>query len=696
MRAAIKSKNETCPSCSEGKRSPFIQRQFKASGSRPKVQTKLKIGHPNDKYEREADAMAERVMRMPMETPGAVMEKQEQPGVQLKCAACEEQVQTKTNRTVASDHISNSLSTQLNASKGRGSPMSNLLNRKMSEVFGHDFSRVRIHTGNKANEMNNQLSARAFTCGSDIYFNQGEYAPHSPSGNKLLAHELTHVAQQQRRSTFVQAKFKLNELKKRNKSDLKTSPQAYFYRGSPANVANKKAVIIAGLHAREKSPCELAKIIRDKLEKKSLVPDLHTIIIPCVVPFKKGERGIGSDGERVEDANRAFGASDPSPNPKLNNIIQIFKEFDPDQTVSIHAINKPSLSGIFLDPKHSKGKFPATNTESQKRKAFTLDARNEEAMRLTEDMITEARRSEGRSGKHKTTTGNEPNKKKLSGKMINFPQNKYPKGGKSPFNLLYPQQGQVNTGTRPTSLGTWLSSLGKTVITMELPGYAKAKHTWKDFIPALERFLKVPGTRVYGPEIYTEEEKLKYLIGIMDRKKAGLDFGKVGQEVSLGKGKKPLKLTKNLNLRESSFSCLAAMMKAAKKDGHDIVPFSGTRLFKDQKRIWEEKYSFTRAGKWGRLSPRTWKTKYPRKCFGLKDTEDEWNSDRGRNGDHKKCWQALTGEEKAREILKTSSGPGFSRHHWGTDIDLNSDDPSMWNKNKILIALYKWLQKTCS
>jgi hypothetical protein len=64
------------------------------------------------------------------------------------------------------------------------------------ESFGADFSKVNIHTGSDAVEMTTQLGAHAFTHGSDIYFNQGQYAPESTSGKHLLAHELTHTVQQ--------------------------------------------------------------------------------------------------------------------------------------------------------------------------------------------------------------------------------------------------------------------------------------------------------------------------------------------------------------------------------------------------------------------------------------------------------------------------------------------------------------------
>lgn len=66
----------------------------------------------------------------------------------------------------------------------------------MGTALGADFSDVRVHTSPEAADLNSQLSAKAFTTGKDIFFQEGAYAPGSSSGQELLAHELTHVVQQ--------------------------------------------------------------------------------------------------------------------------------------------------------------------------------------------------------------------------------------------------------------------------------------------------------------------------------------------------------------------------------------------------------------------------------------------------------------------------------------------------------------------
>lgn len=74
----------------------------------------------------------------------------------------------------------------------------------MESRFGHDFSHVRLHTGREATQRAQQVEARAYTLGHDIAFAAGEYAPATRAGQRLLAHELTHVIQQEGAAPLVQ------------------------------------------------------------------------------------------------------------------------------------------------------------------------------------------------------------------------------------------------------------------------------------------------------------------------------------------------------------------------------------------------------------------------------------------------------------------------------------------------------------
>lgn len=68
--------------------------------------------------------------------------------------------------------------------------------KTMESSFGQDFSRVRLHTDNRAAASARAIHALAYTVGHNIVFDSGQYAPHTLEGRQLLAHELTHVVQQ--------------------------------------------------------------------------------------------------------------------------------------------------------------------------------------------------------------------------------------------------------------------------------------------------------------------------------------------------------------------------------------------------------------------------------------------------------------------------------------------------------------------
>jgi hypothetical protein len=85
---------------------------------------------------------------------------------------------------------------QIAAQRGRGTPLDPGLQSQLSATLGDDFSDVRVHTDPLAGALARSVQARAFTTGSDIYFAEGEYAPHSSEGQQLLLHEVRHAQQQ--------------------------------------------------------------------------------------------------------------------------------------------------------------------------------------------------------------------------------------------------------------------------------------------------------------------------------------------------------------------------------------------------------------------------------------------------------------------------------------------------------------------
>ncbi|MEJ2004867.1 MAG: DUF4157 domain-containing protein [Cyclobacteriaceae bacterium] len=164
---------------------PFDISNISVSGNKEFIQPKLKISKPGDRLEREADQMADRVMQNGIEFNSESMSKEsvEHSSIQAK----------PINRGIS---MPPSFEHHLHKSTSGGMRLPRATNRFMSRSFGVDFSHVRIHTDENAHKLNEAIHARAFTHGSDIYMNQGQYAPATPKGGKLLAHELTHVVQQ--------------------------------------------------------------------------------------------------------------------------------------------------------------------------------------------------------------------------------------------------------------------------------------------------------------------------------------------------------------------------------------------------------------------------------------------------------------------------------------------------------------------
>jgi hypothetical protein len=85
--------------------------------------------------------------------------------------------------------------------RGAGRPLEPRQRERFGRPLGDDLSDVRLHEDSTADSLARSVGARAFATGADVYFAAGEYRPGSPSGDQLLAHELTHVVQQRGAST---------------------------------------------------------------------------------------------------------------------------------------------------------------------------------------------------------------------------------------------------------------------------------------------------------------------------------------------------------------------------------------------------------------------------------------------------------------------------------------------------------------
>ncbi len=145
------------------------------------VKPKLRISQSRDPDETEADRLAERVV-------------QGQPAAPASRTAAE----SIQRDDATADRLHDAFPLVEKALHSSGQPLDAAIRAEMEPRFGHDFSRVRVHTGTDAASSAKQVNARAFTLGGHIVFGAGEAPARSGSGARLLAHELAHVVQNQR------------------------------------------------------------------------------------------------------------------------------------------------------------------------------------------------------------------------------------------------------------------------------------------------------------------------------------------------------------------------------------------------------------------------------------------------------------------------------------------------------------------
>jgi hypothetical protein len=169
--------------------------------------TGLRIGRPNDSFEREADRVADAVMAGGGPQWSFSRVGLGKPPLQRKCACggsgggsgeCEECKKEQTLQRHATDASCPSVVPPIvhEVLRAPGQPLDAATRAFMEPRFGHDFSQVRIHTDAKAASSAAGVSALAYTVGREIVFAPRGYRPSSFEGRRLIAHELAHVLQQ--------------------------------------------------------------------------------------------------------------------------------------------------------------------------------------------------------------------------------------------------------------------------------------------------------------------------------------------------------------------------------------------------------------------------------------------------------------------------------------------------------------------
>lgn len=197
----------------------------------PSIQAKLTVSQPGDAYEQEADRVAEQVMRMPASVdsmPSALNDSRARqagppvtsnPGAQAardcacggtcdSCKAGQTEGEGTAQRQSTRPQIARAGSSPTTGAmtvpasvhevlRSPGQPLSSSVRAFFEPRFGADFSQVRVHADSAAQRSAQDINANAYTVGRSIAFGPGRFAPETHEGRRLLAHELTHVVQQQ-------------------------------------------------------------------------------------------------------------------------------------------------------------------------------------------------------------------------------------------------------------------------------------------------------------------------------------------------------------------------------------------------------------------------------------------------------------------------------------------------------------------
>jgi hypothetical protein len=194
----------------------FARKDSDAPASRSKaapssVSGGLRIGQPDDAYEQEAGRVANEVMA------GGAAKRDWSPAnlgggesLQRKCSCgasggsggeceqCKQEKEEKTLQRKAAGAAGSGVAPPIvhEVLNSPGWQLDPATRSVMEAGFSHDFSKVRVHTDSKATESARAINALAYTAGSDVVFGAGRYAPDTPQGKRLLAHELAHTIQQ--------------------------------------------------------------------------------------------------------------------------------------------------------------------------------------------------------------------------------------------------------------------------------------------------------------------------------------------------------------------------------------------------------------------------------------------------------------------------------------------------------------------
>jgi hypothetical protein len=221
----------------------FAEKQSAAPGLKDKAAGRaalgnLRIGEPDDSFEREADRVADKIMAggrpklnwsFSKMSIGAPLQRKcscgGSGGASGECEECKEKKEEKSTlqrKATGPAETGGAPPIVHEVLNSPGQPLDQATRDFFEPRFGHDFSKVRVHTGTRAGESAEAVGARAYSVGQNLVFANSQYSPHSTEGRKLLSHELVHAVQQERHSQRLR-RFKVQDCDAGNKIETSSS-----------------------------------------------------------------------------------------------------------------------------------------------------------------------------------------------------------------------------------------------------------------------------------------------------------------------------------------------------------------------------------------------------------------------------------------------------------------------------------------
>lgn len=673
---------------------PNLQWNSLALRSRP-LQREMTVSRPGDACEREADRIAEQVLRQPVSVevshaPSAPIQRKCEACAagQTPCPKCTEEELIQRQATAASPAAPALASGNLRLVSGSGQTLPPPVQAFFEPRLQADLSGVRFHTGREAADAARALQAKAFTAGQEVFFGNGEYAPETATGRRLLAHELAHVVQNQASSAgtdIARTPLDAGAIKADIEQGATAPPEllswiqilgeqtgeiafaaarptgsgpdpapvptdpalpinAYFF---PADVqhTNQRALIIGGFHGKEHPGFEVADAMVAELRQGSRLAGsplaFHTLVVPHL-----NEGGIQDDLAGLSTGGAGCRTSPvPCYNTRCNRqLVDLNRNFPvPGATAAAtdcantaRAPQQPETEGLInLINQFQPHRILSTHAISTAASAgvYADPNTNPAATQLACSMARLITDPDNRRGNRLTNTS---------------------------CNAVYPgdRPGVVGGGTTLGAYAPNRSIPGQTipVITLEAPTFSSLNQTGARTVEAFLRPVR---------GFLTDPAQLAGRVDadLMRDIKA---LSQPARRLFLT-GRMPTSDDLYRRIRERVDAGIAALnaltpptrITAASQQRAFSQPLPGAS---PQSKIVFEKFTLTgdKAGGWDTL---------PDQYFR--------NGNRAQGVD-RAAWLAEDSATRLDIILRFSALPGASRHHWGTEVDFNSTANSDW------------------